>query len=462
MRAALIGLLILLPLTAVAQPNVVFILTDDQTTDEMVALPYTKHLVGGGGITFNRGYVNDALCSPSRATILTGQYAQNHGVNCNEGPNGGYEGFLTHHVSERSFVIPMHKAGYRTAMIGKYVNHTPVGYRPEGWDQWIDCIGGTCDQGYRYWLDVNGTEVSYRTFNGEYDTDVLTDKAVDFIKSTPANTPLLLYWAPSAPHDPATPAHRHESLFPDAKVPRNPAFNEADVNDKPEMLRLPLMTAAEIDARDTHYRDQLRTLVAVDEGVKRIHDALQATGRLSRTHFIFLSDNGFKAGTHRFPSGKNTNYEPDIHVPFMMNGPGIPAGQIDNDHIVVNADIAPTILAWAGLSQPDWTDGRSLRLLAQGRLTTPWRQLIPIERTPAGDERTDPEIIPPAKGIRSTRYTWTEWANGDRELYDNQVDPYQVNNIAGLDPSLDSLLANLAARALNCAGTSCRTAEILR
>lgn len=229
-----------------------------------------------------------SLCCPSRTTTLRGQYSHNSGVESNGGSNGGFE--TAHKLGiERSTVGTwLQSAGYRTALIGKYLNGYPntvaPTYVPPGWNEWDSASkGGNPYSEYNYTLNENGTLVRYGATPSDYGTDVYVKKAADFItQSAKAGKPSFTYLALYAPHQPATPAPRHAKLFPRAKAPRTAAYNEADVSDKPQWVqRVPLMTAAEQRSTDELYRERIRSLQAVDDGVASLVDELRRNGQLS-------------------------------------------------------------------------------------------------------------------------------------------------------------------------------------
>lgn len=444
------------------RPNFVVILTDDQSDNMLQSMALTRSIVGQRGITFRRAYVEFALCSPSRATLLTGRYAHNHGIVANQGAFTRMIALETETVAFR-----LQEAGYRTGHIGKYINQYPSGrpnsYVPRGWTHWASLVG-TTSRMTGYTINRNGTILR----PSSYQTDFLAAESVRFIRqSVNAGQPFLLYLSTSAPHRPNLPAGRHAGRFPSAVYPRTPAFNEADVSDKPPFLRFPSLEPSVVAAIDENWRNALRQLQAVDEGVRKIHNVLRDLGVLSNTYVIFTSDNGAHDGEHRLGGagqpgfilgGKQLLYETDIRVPFLVRGPGVPAGRIDDAHLVVNADLTPTLLDLAGLPVPETTDGRSLRPLLTATPPTAWRNAVPLERWL--DPR-QPTAAPTARGLRSHRYTWVEWATGERELYDNLVDPHQIDNIAD-DPALATLRDALAARTaalVTCAGAGCRSAE---
>lgn len=466
-RALTIGALLLAglagaPPAAAARPNFVVIVTDDQALNMLDSMALTRRLVGQSGVTFHRAYVEFALCSPSRATLLTGRYAHNHGIVANQGAFTRMLALETETVAFR-----LQRAGYRTGHVGKYINQYPTGrptsYVPRGWSHWASLVG-TASRMTGYTINRNGTIIR----PSRYQTDFLAAEAVRFVRqSVTARRPFLLYLTPAAPHRPNVPAARHAALFPTAIYPRTPAFNEDDVSDKPPFLRFPSLEPAVITAIDANWRNALRQLQAVDEAVRTLHDVLRELGVLSNTYLFFLSDNGAHDGEHRLGGagqpgfilgGKQLFYETDIRIPFLVRGPGVPEGRIDDAHLVVNADLAPTLLDLAGLPVPATIDGRSLRPLLGSTIPPAWRSAVPLERWL--DPR-QPDAAPTARGLRSGRYTWVEWATGERELYDDLADPHQVASLADAPDlaALRLLLAERTAALVSCAGATCRTAE---
>ena len=218
---------------------------------------------------------------------------------------------------------------------------------------------------FNYTLNENGKLVHYGSAPSDYGTDVYTNKTQDFItQSADAHQPFFAYLAVYAPHQPATPAPRDVNLFPGATAPRTPAYNDADVSGKPQFIRnLPLMTPKAKRRVDALYRRRIQSLQAVDLGISELIDTLRATGQLDNTYIVFTSDNGFHLGQHRMPSGKQTAYDFDIHLPLVVRGPGVPADRTA-DQLVGNIDLAPTFAAMAGATSPSFVDGRSFLGLA--------------------------------------------------------------------------------------------------
>lgn len=454
------------PAFAASRPNIVFILADDMDLAAMQWMPRTRQLLGEEGTTFARNYVEVALCAPSRATLLTGVYAHNHKVLTVDKSNGGFRQFRTQGGESRTVAVWLRNAGYATALVGKYINgfpdNKPETYIPPGWSYWAAAVqrGETPYRQFNYKLNENGKLVSYGSSSGSYGTDVYTRRSIDFIKaSAKAGKPFFLYLSLFAPHSPATAAPRHAGLFLDGTVPRMPDFMEADVSDKPLFLQYPELDAAGIAALDAAYAQRLRALQAVDEAVGKIYGALRSAGKLANTYIVFASDNGYHLGQHRLPAGKQLAIEEDIHMPLLIRGPGVPAGRVDSEHLVGNADLAPTFAGWAKVNVPVTIDGRSLAPLLKSTPPASWRTSLPLARWRIPTVANDP--WPEYRGVRTTRYSWVEWADGSRELYDNATDPYQLSNLAA-DPSLAAAreqLARLAADFAACKGATCRSVE---
>jgi len=454
--------------TPLPPPNIVFILTDDQDTQSMPFMPKVKSLLADQGVTFTRNFVATSLCCPSRASIMTGQYAHNHHALANSPPAGGYDIFLTQ-VSEASMLAPWLKtAGYRTIFVGKYINGYGIGdpaHVPPGWDDWHGDFapGGAPDSGDYYDFYINDNGVVTRD-KQDYLTDVLTQKAVAGIQAAVAKgpEPFFLYVAPPAPHTPAIPADRHKGLLADQNAPRTPSFDEGDVSNKPAWLQdLPLFTDKVEVQIDTLYQNRLVTMLAADDMVEKIVQELQADGRLANTFILFTSDNGFILGPHRFPHGKEAAYEESIRVPLIVRGPGVPAGQT-RDQIVANIDFAPSFAEWAHASIPDSVDGRSFASLLTATPPADWRRDLLLEHWQNLSDPDNPKQvqggIPTFYGLRTAdQKTYVEYITGELELYDMTTDPYQLNNLGNQAPSTTiGPLSSRVATLKTCKGAACR------
>ncbi len=455
-------------------------------------MPRLKHHLIDQGTRFNNFFSSNPECCPSRTSILRGQYTHNHQVLANEAPIGGFHRFQQLGLEHSTIAKWLQDSGYRTALLGKYLNGYPKGfpanYVPPGWTEWCVPTNGQPSKYFNYQLNVNGTIKTYGDEPGSYLTDVLSTYAVNFIEQqATADSPFCLFLCGIAPHTPATPAPRHRNEFQTAKTPRVPSFNEADVKDKPAFVKqLPLLSAENIKSIDKLYQNRLRTLLAVDEMVERVVETLRRTGQLDNTYIFFTTDNGFHLGTHRFTFGKGTPYEDAIRFPLIVRGPGVAAGR-ELPAMIATIDLAPTFAELAGVAAPEFVDGSSLVSFLGAEIPPleDHQQNVLIEHWPGKgeDDRPDEQFAsfeathavspdrkpgrkkraPQWAAIRTARYLYVEYVTGERELYDLQVDPYELQNIyAAAQPSLlRSLEANLNALR-SCVGRGCREAQRLR
>jgi arylsulfatase A-like enzyme len=488
-RLVLVPLILLLaavhagsgPRQAPARPNIVFILTDDQDLllNSLGRMPQTRALIAQKGMTFKADFVPLSLCCPSRSTILTGLYPHNHKIYNNRAPDGGFAKFEALGHEETTIATALHAAGYRTALFGKYLNnypaHNDLTHVPPGWDEFASPAAGAPYTEFNYTLNENGSLVQYAHAPDDYLTDVIAAKATDFIRSSAAaDQPFFLYLAPYAPHKPATPAPRHANLFAGLHAPRTPSFDEADVSDKPGPIRkLPRLSAADIAAIDSLYRRRMQSLQAVDEAVAAVIHSLEESGQLANTYIFFTSDNGFHMGQHRLKAGKYTPYETDVHMPLMVRGPGIAPGSATGA-MTSSVDFVPTIAELAGAKLPFPVDGRSFAPLLHGQKLPEWRQVILLEQfafTPATEappsvlEPPDPQdgkvtAYPSHLGVRTANLKYVEYGTGEREVYDLQRDPDELNNLAAHSDSGWLARMSTLARALGaCSGDACRQIE---
>ncbi|HZA66873.1 MAG TPA: sulfatase, partial [Geminicoccaceae bacterium] len=363
-----------------SQPNIVVIMTDDEDLAIHDFMPKTKALLEDRGTTFDNFFVSYPFCCPSRASILRGQYAHNTHIVGNEQPWGGFEKLRQLGLEESTVATWLQAAGYHTTMIGKYINR----YVPErdgvppGWNEWY--VGGNAHRSYNYTLNENGKMVAYGDGPEEYLNDVLTGKAVQVIRNaSAAGRPFFVYVLPYTPHSPSVAAPRHLGMFADAALPKTPAFDEADVSDKPAFIRaIPPLDGEQIARLEDEYRRRLASLQAIDDMVESIVNALEAGGTLERTYVMYSSDNGFHLGEHRLPSGKDFPYEEDIRVPMVVRGPGVPEGETI-EAMGLNSDFAPTFAEIAGIAPPAFVDGRSFLPLFEDP-DQAWRESFLVER----------------------------------------------------------------------------------
>jgi N-acetylglucosamine-6-sulfatase len=463
--ALTVAFLLALAPAAAARPNIVVLMTDDQTLDSMAVMPKTRALIGGEGTTFTRSFVNYSLCCPSRSTLYTGQYAHNHGVITNTPPNGGF----TRLDTSNWLPIWLQAAGYRTMHVGKFLNgygrDAPASV-PPGFSDWHGTVDPSTYSYYDYTVFENGVP---RTYPGVYSTDFIATRADELIAAAaPAAQPFFMSVAFVAPHsgqpreadDPpgiATPAvaPKYANAFASLPLPTPPSFNEADMSDKPLALQArPAITAVRALRMQEAYQQRLESLLSVDDAVESIVSALRGTGELDNTLILFTSDNGFFAGEHRVATGKVLAYEPSIRLPLLMRGPGVPVGATAGQ-LVTNADLAPTILDAAEAKPGRVEDGRSLLELV-GDPGVEWgRELLLEGGNAQGLTFT---------GLRNYRWKYIEHTDGEVELYDLERDPYELQSLHP-DPAFAGIKALLAARLTilrSCAGRTCRIRPALR
>jgi N-acetylglucosamine-6-sulfatase len=439
-------------------PNIVLIVTDDQTVEDLVAMPQVRERLAATGVTFEEAFAPYPLCCPARATLLTGQYAHNHHVLGNQLPYGGFQ-----RLDDRETLpVWLQRAGYDTVMLGKYLNGFPAageeGYIPPGWTDWRVPVAGI----YNFWnytLNVNGQPTAYEN---RYQTDVWQEHLDEIVDTYAGGEDPFFLWAgflaphnggPDEPDDPATglgtPAVAPEYRDAQAglELPDKPSINEADVSDKPAHIRRAQLR--NLAALTELYQQRRESLMSVDDAVGRLIDRLEAAGELDDTVFVFTSDNGYLVGEHR-RVGKTIGYEESVRVPLLLSGPGIPSGVV-RSQLVSQADIAPTILELAGASSRLVADGRSLLPFATGAARDRERAIL-LQAGPAGatDERW-------YTAIRTRSHVYVEFDTGEREFYDLGEDPLQLDS-AHDDTRSRGVVRRLAARLgtlRDCAGESC-------
>jgi arylsulfatase A-like enzyme len=485
--------------------NVVFILTDDMTFSELSAMPNVQSLLAAQGTSFNEAYISFPLCCPSRATMMSGQYMHNHGVHGNFPPNGGWPKFISHESND--LPVWLQGDGYYNVHIGKYMNgygivddELPV---PQGWDEWYGKVSEDALYFNYQLIEKTGPLATpHLTFYGDqpddYQTDVFNDRAVNFIndKGT-AKQPFWLNLWFNSPHGPFDPAPRDAYRFAGTPLPKLPGFNEKDISDKPKWFQKQArkrISKKQAKLIDNERRDQEDQLASVDQSVAELVQSLKDKGILDNTYIVFSSDNGFFRGEHRIVSGKYLPYDPASRVPLIIRGPGIPAGGVSNE-LVWNGDITQTILQIASGSQDNSLDGRSFLPYAENPLLRSTRPvLLEGDTGPGGtgaesaqsssararearvgvagkrgvnnldqepdaiESATNTDTAPAYRSIRTDRYEYTVYANGQSELYDMKRDPAQLHSLA-LDPRYRDVrkwLYDHLVPLSTCAGASCR------
>ncbi len=495
------------------RPNIVVIQADDAVISDLEFMPNVqKHLIARG-TEFEKFFNSYPLCCPARTTLLTGQFSHNHGVLSNfESNDGGYYTFksLPGELNQRNSLAPwLDAAGYRTAMVGKYLNEYGARGRrevPPGWDRWAALLDNSTydyfnyamnlDGKVRYWGDRRYAKqqlklarlanekppesfgellglfaeafVPYDSFGSQRPRDYTMDTngrfAATFVeRSAKSKQPFFLYYSPPGPHaedtnhaqglrpgapepDPRPPA-RYRNTFDDVPLPMPPSFNEADVSDKAANIRdLPELTPEQIEEITDNYRGRLGAVKSVDDQVGKIIRELRKAKELRRTYIIFNSDNGYLQGEHRLRSSKFLPFEGAIRVPTIIRGPGVKRGKSIREH-AIDVDLAPTILDIADVEAGRVMDGMSVLPAARGKRELPDRD-VPLEALRPLFRFYTPitAFDLPYYGVRTGRYKYIRWSFEESELYDLLNDPYELENLAN-DPERAGLVARLEAKA---------------
>ena len=511
--AFLLSLLAPIDRSLAARPNFVVIQTDDQNARTVRAklrgevggfqrvMPHALRQIVRKGTEFRNYYASSPVCSPSRASLLSGQYAWNSGIEGNTGPNGGWSGWRNHRIYRQNLATTLQDAGYRTAHIGKFTNgnyHKPNGRVesrvPPGWDNWItpSFVRGTHFYGYR--LNVNGqvTDPIGNPFYGQdgpgidppscalrdpvdfwpngschYSGDVFAMAAVRQIRRS-QNEPFFIQVDFQAPHGDVAgprgpqPATRSLRIASNTPLPRPPSFNEGDFSDKPALIRAYAprqMGPRQLSRLSSSYRRYVESLRSLDDGIGAILRELRSTGKLRNTYVFLLSDHGLFLGEHRFDWGKFLPYE-DSASPFMaVRGPGVPRGSI-NREVTGNIDVPVTIMRLAKAEPNYEVDGRSLKPYWKRPGQRSNRAMaITINSGQAGEASASAQA--PAlryRGFRVRQYKYIRYYRGGEELYDLGVDPEELKNRID-SPRYGAVRAYMRAnlkRVTNCAGPACR------
>jgi N-acetylglucosamine-6-sulfatase len=432
------------------RPNIVFILTDDQRFDTVglthsldgvtPVMPTVVNELVNKGVTFENGYVTTDLCAPSRSSLLAAKYSHTTGVHDNGGVDGGFVAF------DDSSTIPvwLKAAGYRTGIYGKYINgYSPFApYQAPGWDEWHVFKNVAY---FNYTLVENGALNSFGSADADYSTDVLRDKAVQFIHDSAGGPPFFLYFAPKAPHAPATPAPRHAGMFSAIPPWRPPNWNEADVSDKPAWVQAISPWGPTKQANtDAFDRMQLECLQSVDEAIAAIIQALTDVGHLDDTMIVFASDNGYSWGSHRWQP-KQCPYEECMRVPLVVRyAPLAPLPRTETG-FGLNIDHGETIAELAGATPDPGVEGASLVRLLDG--TAPgWRSDFLEEHWNGGPgDETDVGPIPTYAEVRGMQWKYNEYLTDEAELYDELADPFELLNVV-TDPMNAAVVSMMATR----------------
>lgn len=443
------------------RPNIVFLLTDDQTLSEMRAMPKTRSLVGERGVTFQQALSQYPLCCPARGSLLSGQLPHNHGAMGNVPPWGSWS-----ELRDRDNLLPtwLQAAGYRTGYIGKYLNGYPEAddptYVPPGWDDWVVPISDEYSYVSRA-LNVNGELVTNHQYQSKFVSSQVSRLIREYSKE---EAPFYIWSGFLAPHDgyPADPIEPNRPTPPmrspyveakyrnteSGKLADNPSVFEENTSDKVRRLR----RDRDFTRRDVEIQaeQRLESLRSVDDAVAKIVRTLRQTGELKNTMLVFTSDNGFLLGEHGLDQ-KVYGYEPSIRVPLMIAGPGVPTGVTRTQQVGL-VDLASTMLEWAGATPGRTQDGTSLVPVMNDPKVLADRYML-LE---AGGDPF-PKVKHMYTGVRtSDGHVLLRYWNGWIETYDLTTDPYQLDGRTSKAERAwrPDLLAELD-RLQKCAGTSC-------
>uniref|UniRef100_H2YCP0 Sulfatase N-terminal domain-containing protein n=1 Tax=Ciona savignyi TaxID=51511 RepID=H2YCP0_CIOSA len=370
------------------KPNIVIFLTDDQDVllGSMDVMKHTRERFIKKGATFNNAFTTSPICCPSRSSFLTGcLYSHNHNVLTNN-DNCSSIAWQVKHES-RSFATYLNKTGYTTAYFGKYLNEYNGSYVPQGWDNWVGLIRNS--RYYNYTLRVNSVKESHRnSYEKDYFTDLIVNRSMEYFqerKNVDPDTPILSILSFPAPHGSEDGAPQYQHLYANVTSHITPSFDYGPNLDKHWIISRIKVPMDETQHRfsATLQQKRLQTLRSVDDAVDRFVTMLEDTGELNNTYLLYTSDHGFHIGQFGLAKGKSMPYDFDIRVPLFMRGPGIEEGMSVNE-IVLNIDMAPTILGIAGVDVPDWMDGRNfMPIVKRWKLlpvNPPWRDSFLVER----------------------------------------------------------------------------------
>lgn len=501
-----------------ARPNIVVIQTDDQSASTVKAefrekdgkyrkvMPHTVKGIFDKGTEFDNYYAVAPVCSPSRASLLTGDYPHNTGLETNDPPLGGWAGWQALPVYRQNVPVTLQRAGYRTAHFGKLINgyfdaannrvETTI---PPGWDSWFTTafLPGTHYYGYQvndngravgpfgdpdYQSDGPGIDSKNCTaallltpnrqhgLKCNYLTDVMTRSVVREIRHNRSSSPFYLQVDYQGPHGDVVkpygpqPATRHLHSADRTPLPRPKNFNEADISDKSPLIQGYIrhrMDRGTVRRLTDSYRRNIESLRAVDDGVGAIIKTLRQTGQLKNTYIFYISDHGIFLGEHRFNEAKFLPYDPASKVAMAVRGPGVPKRSSSRE-VTANIDIPATALKLAHANAQYSVDGRPL-----GRY---WRHpglksRRPVEISLALSDPTSGKAGASAKapalryrGFRVGPYKYIDYAQGGIELYDLSRDPFELRNVADA-PAYSAVAAYMKshlAQVAGCQGRGCR------
>jgi N-acetylglucosamine-6-sulfatase len=424
--------------------NIIFILTDDHRYDALGFLKGQKFLetphldsLARDGAYIKNAFVTTALCSPSRASILTGKYAHKHRiVDNNTAIPRGTEFFPQH----------LQKAGYATGFFGKWHMGGSDDNPQPGFDKWVSFLGQGTYLPSKNGLNIDGKKVAQKG----YITDELTDYALGWLDTIATDKPFFMYLSHKAVHAEFEPAPRHKGRYQDAKFepPPTMAATGEMARNRPMWVQnqrnswhgVEYPYHSDLDIGE-YYKRYAETLLAVDDSIGRVLDALRKRGQLDSTLIIYMGDNGFAFGEHGLID-KRTAYEESMRVPMLVRCPELFSGGKTIEPVIANIDVAPACLAAAGLEAPSTYDGASFLPILQGT-QVPWRESLLYEYY---WERNFPQT-PTIHALRGDRFKYIRYHGiwDLNELYDIREDPYETNNLIN-DPKHANTVKEMNAR----------------